>query len=269
MIYSNVHTHTTYSDGKNSMEDNVLEAIKLGIKTLGFSDHSYTYYDDSYCMPENKLNEYLQEGRRLQKRYENQIDILVGIEADGTTAQSYKDKLDYTIGDIHYLFFDGKCFPIDYDPNENQLGPINTYCDGSVLKYAKVYFEAYYNTIKEIKPTILGHYDLITKFSLMPEENSTYIGFAKEILKETLKICPVIEINTGAISRGYRKTPYPIPALLKDIPSFGGKIILSSDSHQKENLQYGFNNSIALLKSIGINSVVELTKTGFVESPLN
>ena len=45
---------------------------------------------------------------------------------------------------------------------------------------------------------------------------------------------PVFEINTGAISRGYRTTPYPAQDQIEYIKSRGGILILSSDSHSSD-----------------------------------
>ena len=45
MRYSNLHTHTTYSDGKNSVRENIEAAIANNMISLGFSDHSYTDFD--------------------------------------------------------------------------------------------------------------------------------------------------------------------------------------------------------------------------------
>jgi putative hydrolase len=38
-IYADYHTHTTYSDGKGSIEDNVRAAVACGLKVLAISDH--------------------------------------------------------------------------------------------------------------------------------------------------------------------------------------------------------------------------------------
>ena len=40
-ILADYHTHTVYSHGKGSIEDNVKVAISKGIKTIGISDHGY------------------------------------------------------------------------------------------------------------------------------------------------------------------------------------------------------------------------------------
>lgn len=51
---------------------------------------------------------------------------------------------------------------------------------------------------------------------------------------------PVFEINTGAITRGYRTTPYPSADQIDYIKSKGGVLILSSDSHAAGTICYGF-----------------------------
>ena len=47
---SNVHSHTTFSDGKNTVEEMVQAALGLVFHTLGFSEHGPADYDDA-AMP--------------------------------------------------------------------------------------------------------------------------------------------------------------------------------------------------------------------------
>ena len=64
---------------------------------------------------------------------------------------------------------------------------------------------------------------------------------------DKLKGAPVaFEINTGAISRGYRTTPYPEDFILDEIKKLGKKLIITSDCHSKENLIFGFDEYSAL-----------------------
>jgi histidinol-phosphatase (PHP family) len=64
MNYCGYHTHTTFSDGKNSMEEMVLAAIERGMPAIGFSDHSDSPYQD-YCMRVAEYPAYLAELDRL------------------------------------------------------------------------------------------------------------------------------------------------------------------------------------------------------------
>ena len=56
-ILADYHTHTIYSHGKGTIEDNVKVAISKGIETLGISDHSYGHLtygvkrDDIFKIP--------------------------------------------------------------------------------------------------------------------------------------------------------------------------------------------------------------------------
>ena len=59
---------------------------------------------------------------------------------------------------------------------------------------------------------------------------------------------PVFEINTGAISRGYRKTPYPAADQISYIKSKGGILILSSDSHSAAAVCSGFGQFTELMQ---------------------
>ena len=37
----NLHTHSTYCDGKDTLEEMILSAIEQGFQSVGFSGHSY------------------------------------------------------------------------------------------------------------------------------------------------------------------------------------------------------------------------------------
>ena len=58
---SNLHTHTTFSDGADSAEAVVLSAIGMGMETLGFSEHSGLPFSTSWCMTPQKCEAYHRE----------------------------------------------------------------------------------------------------------------------------------------------------------------------------------------------------------------
>ena len=92
---------------------------------------------------------------------------------------------------------------------------------------------------------IIGHFDLISKFNeagaLFDEADPRYIAASRAAADALLKTGKPFEINTGAISRGYRTAPYPSKALRDYIRQKGGSFLLSSDSHAKESLCCGFD----------------------------
>ena len=253
MRYSNLHNHTNFSDGKHTPEENVLAAIEKNMLSLGFSDHSFTACDTSYCMKQEQYGKYLQTIAQLKQSYSNQLPIYAGMELD-YYSQVDASEYDYILASVHYIIKNGVTYPIDHSPQQ-QLDCIRDAFGGSVLDMAKCYYDMLTEHVIRTNPLFVGHFDVITKFSLMPENEDAYRQIAESALKEILHHCPYLEMNTGAISRGWRKTPYPAAYLLDAIKELGGEILLGADSHDKNNLTFHFDESVELLKENGFDHI--------------
>ena len=66
-----------------------------------------------------------------------------------------------------------------------------------------------------------------------------------------MKTGAVFEINTGAMAKGYRTVPYPSESILKKIKKGGGKIIISSDTHSVDTVDYAFKDAMRLAEICG------------------
>ncbi|MBR6351351.1 MAG: PHP domain-containing protein [Firmicutes bacterium] len=78
-LYYDIHTHTTYSHGKGSIEDNAAAAVAAGLKILGISDHGpghIGYGIDMKKIPEMRLD--LARSRELHP----ELDLRLGVEAN-------------------------------------------------------------------------------------------------------------------------------------------------------------------------------------------
>lgn len=266
MRYSNLHTHSTFSDGKHSLEENIISALEKDMLSIGFSDHSFTSCDTSYCMPETRYQDYWNTIQGLKQKYGSQLPIFAGLELDyysnsdvwthRTDFNDFRNILyfDYVIASVHYIIKDGICYPIDHSLVQ-QLDCIQNAFHGDVYAMAQCYFDMLCEHVERIKPTLVGHFDVITKFGQMPEEDERYRSIAQTALKRIIKTCPYIEVNTGAIARGWRKVPYPASYLFETLRVEGGEIVLSSDSHHRDNLIYGFDEAAELLKQAGFDHI--------------
>lgn len=270
MRKQNLHTHSTYCDGKDSLEEMICCAIEKNFQSIGFSSHCYSglAFDDCGIKTKDKYFEYLHKLDELKAKYQDKIEIYKAVELESRVADRFypnKDKvLDYAIGSVHWVYLDNKCWAVDYKPKvlkeaENAFG--------TMRKLIESYYEEISKFASASDYDILGHIDLVTKFSERMnwdfESNSWYRDAAISALECAIKNDKFIEINTGAISRGYRTTPYPAPFLLKRIKELNGKVILSSDCHNKNNLDCYFKESLELLNSFNINELYFLTKDGF------
>ena len=139
-----------------------------------------------------------------------------------------------------------------------QREAVEKHFGGDWYAYAEAYFETVSDVVNKTKCQIIGHFDLISKFNekehLFDERHPRYVAAWRSALDKLLPYGVPFEINTGAITRGWRTTPYPSADMLDYIINHGGKIILSSDSHSDKTLCYGFepyeNLGDCLIKSV-------------------
>ena len=69
--------------------------------------------------------------------------------------------------------------------------------------------------------------------------------------------------------RDRRTAPYPSASILEKINQGGGKIIISSDSHWTDTIDFAFDDAKKLAKSCNFSSVMTVDEQGkFIEEPL-
>ena len=271
MFDQNLHTHGTFGDGKDPYENTIQVAIKLGFSAIGFSEHAHVDFSPLYCMTKENTPLYKAEIRRLQKKYADQIDVFCGLEYD-LFSDDDCEGYDYIIGSVHGLELDGQIFPFDRNA-EFVRSLIDTQFQGDGLRFAKKYYETLPLLNQNSKIDIVGHLDIITKncelaplFDWQGKQYQKYALEATHALAEKFKI---FEVNTGAISRGYRTTPYPADFILKELKTLGCHVTISSDCHDNRYLDSHFPQTVELIKSCGFTEVAVLTKKGFVLRPID
>lgn len=254
MIRSNVHTHTIFSDGKNTAEENILSAISLGMDTLGFSDHSFTPCDLSYCMKADALPAYKAEVTALKEKYRDKIHILRGIEFDQNSDISVTEGFDYFIGASHYVEANGIFYSVDHTADHTREG-INEGFGGNEAAYARAYYE---NVVEcaAYKPLYIAHFDLPVKYGVIDETSPAYRDVSLQALDAVLELGVPLEVNTGAMARGVKTVPYPSDFLIRRIVEKHGKLMLGSDCHYKEKLLFAFEETERFLTSLGVKSLL-------------
>ncbi|MDO4866275.1 MAG: histidinol-phosphatase [Clostridia bacterium] len=266
---SNVHSHTTFSDGRDSAEDMVRAALALGFHTLGFSEHGCADYDDS-AMPACRETEYRTEVLRLRSEYAGRIELLLGCEHDWLAPPSPYG-YDYTIESVHYVRKDGALWSVDWT-REKLVAAAREFYGGDFYRLCRDYFRTVCESIEGTNADILGHIELVMKFNeardLFDDADPRYLGPALECAELAARSGRLVEINTGAIAKGYRTQPYPGPAMLKRVRECGGRVILSSDCHNSDYLDCGFAGAVELARACGFKTAWEYQGATPVEYPL-
>lgn len=262
MKYGNLHTHTTFCDGRNTPESMVFKALELGFDTLGFSGHSPLKGCDSWCMNEERVLTYYEEINRLKEKYKGWINILCGTEQDYFSPLPIV-KYDYMIGSVHCFDMGDTLLPVDADRDLLQK-IVDEYFNGDFLLMAEKYFGLVSDVVNKTGCDIIGHFDLITKFNKLgyffDEETPEYLEPGYRAIDKLIKTGRPFELNTGAMARGNLDRAYPAPAFIKYIKENGGKLILTSDCHNLNFLDFAFDRYLSVADAMTLEDLKDFKK---------
>lgn len=278
MIIADYHVHSDFSsDGKASMEQMIEQAIRLGLKTLCFTDHmDYDYPQVSDYSFVFDMEEYQKKLEGLKQKYHGRIELLTGVElglqphiTDRMTSLIRSFPLDFIIGSSHVVDHADPYYP-EYWQGITEEEGIRRYFE-SIIENCKVFdgFHVYghLDYIVRYTPSMVSYKQILRSDSSAPEYHSlvseayqkinTLYTYAKysdildEVLKTILSMGKGIEVNTSAFKHGLAY-PHPRTEVLKRYKELGGELItIGSDAHMSEHLCYDFNPAEELLKSLG------------------
>lgn len=269
-ILSNPHTHSLYCDGKSSIAEMADSARRLGFVSLGMSGHGHQNFDVRFGMSEENTKRYLADLAALKAEYAGKMQIWAGVEQD-YYAQLNPEDYDYTIGSVHYVFERDEPEEIRRGESENNPpyavdGSAEKLCEGvkklfhgDGLAFAAAYYEQLARHVEENRPDIIGHVDIVRKNNptcrFFDERDKAYLRLAKDALERMASCGALLEVNTGGMVRGYLPDPYPQKELLLHARALGMELIVSSDCHMADKLDFAFEETEQMLRSLGFESV--------------
>ena len=264
----NLHTHTVLCDGRSTAREMAAAALAAGCGAIGFSGHAYFPGQDWSMTPE-KLIQYRAWVREEQERYAGRMAVYLGLEQDFLSPPP-DYPYDYLIGSIHFVKRGTEQFPVDDCPEAFERVVAEGY-GGDPLAFVRDYYRMEAEVIRQTGCQIVGHFDLVTKFNegnrYFDGQSPAYRAMAMEALTALLEQDPIFEINTGAMSRGYRATPYPDPYLLRAMAERGARITLTGDSHHADAILFGYDKALELAAACGVRELWYLTDDGFQPGP--
>ena len=260
MVRQNLHCHTTFDDGNDSPETMVRAAEKAGLRSVGVSLHCPIPGEESWCCRDSDEAAFIDEMHRLREIFAGRIEVWCGLEYDVDAERRSVPPYDYIIGSCHIL----GGIPIDYDP-DNAARLIAYH--GGADRAAQRYYERVSSLSDFPEISIVGHFDLPTKFNereaLYDVASPAYRDAAFAAMEKLNAADKIFEINSGAISRGWRTAPYPSEELLRHLNSLGGRILISSDAHSADAMTCAFDRCEALAKSCGFTELWQFNGSGF------
>jgi len=294
----NLHTHSIYSDGKSQPREIVEEAVRQGLTTLGFSEHSPLPFDNNFSVKEADMPRYVAEIAQLKEEFKGKIDIYCGLEADYLTGVSEpfavtKEKyhLDYLIGGVHLVInpvFRQAQRPKTPEPVEGPTPSINPdeiwfidgpkwevydeglqkLFDGDIRRAVHRFYEQSNEMIENEPFDIIAHFDKIKMHNrdrYFHEDDPWYRKLALETLDLIREKGLVMEINTRGIYKKRYNGFYPSPWLMEEACKMGIPALISADAHHFSEITLEFEAAEEALKKAGYRSVVNFKDGKWVE----
>ena len=257
------HNHSNWSDGRQTLQEMLDAATRMGIGELGVSDHWVLHPKGTimkWAMPVDRLADYIEAIIVLKRDSKTRRgpEVRIGLEVDwypvrpdsadpGLPLRAILEHhpVDYLIGSVHEV--DG--FMIDGSPggwaplSQDQINHIH---------------RRYWQNMRTLGEAslfdLVAHIDLAKKFAFYPTTDlRTEIGEALDAIAAAPNK-PVVELNTA----GWHKPcadGYPTLEILRECRRREIPVTISADAHQSEHLLRDFDKAAARLAEAGYTHV--------------
>ena len=269
----NFHSHTRYCDGSAEPEAYIIEAIRQGFKSYGFSAHSPIPLPNNFALTDETIRPYCNEIERLKEKYKGQIDIFLGMEADfihglSTPFDDFRTQfnLDYIIGSVHIVKSPtGDTWFIDGPRRESYDDGLKRFFNNDIrLAVASFYHQT--NRMLETEHfEIIGHFDKIT----MHNQNRFFSSseqWYRDLVLETIALIKekgvVVEINSRGLYKKRSADFFPETFILKHLHDAKIPVMINSDAHAPHEISLLRHEAVTALKNVGFKEQAVIDRGG-------
>lgn len=257
MISIDLHTHTSHSHGKATVQEMFDAGRRNGLAVHGFSEHSprpvgFNYPTDYREKLTQGFPLYVEQVRTLAQEHAAECTVLLGLEMDWFPSQvdfiretiSQYD-YDYVIGGIHFL----DTWGFDFTPDDWE------HIDSASL--ADIYTR-YFASMEAMAASglfqIAAHPDIIKIFTVdtfhtwlaTPEGNAS----VRKALEALRQADMAMEISSAGLRKPCKEI-YPCPTIMEMAVELGLPITFGSDAHCINTIGWGFNELEAYARNFG------------------
>jgi len=264
MGYINLHNHTSLcGHASGNLDEYIEEAIRKNIFCFGFSDHAPISKEirDGESMRPEETEAYIETVLSAKIKYAGSIEILLAFEVDYPLHESFAasyftdERIDYLIGSCHCIggwAFDNERYTEMF--SKRDINDIYTEYYGILSKLVE---SRLFN--------IVGHFDLLKKFGFKPHHS--FDDVIETIAKKMAKTETVFELNTSGLIKPVKEM-YPSKEILDIFFDCNVPVTMGSDSHSPEQVGYGYDTAVAMLKAVGYRKLTVFRKRKPFEIPL-
>lgn len=233
IITADYHTHTNYSHGTGTPEENVLAAIEKGLRRIAISEHAGAHL--FYGVRGEALSRLRREVDVLAQRYANQIDVLLGLECNLIAAGLCDAPLpgaavDFAMFDTLLLGYHKGVWPRDTLARA-ALGESFGIGRADPVKVA----EALLRTAEQYKIDTLSHPCAYVQADI------------PTLARGAAQLGVMLEINASHVSL--------TPEQLRVAASYGAKFVIGSDAHTPSRVG-DFAKAVCAAQNAGVAHLV-------------
>jgi len=253
------HTHSTNSDGKNTVEEMCASSLENALDGVMITDHAdMNFYNErnTYSRIQNSIRD-IQEA---QEKYSGSLKVFKGIELGEYTISPQKAEevlslncFDAVLCSIHFVPQAGWSLAynrIDFHTAMPSEAEIN--------EYLKLYFDLLSETVDAFDFDVLAHIHCPARYITGKYGRKSNVMLFEdkisEILEKIVKRNIALELNTLYIKDQDGKYNFSLDKILGMYKQLGGRMVtLGSDAHNKADVGRNFQQAAQLLKEQGFD----------------
>ena len=261
------HSGEFCSHATDTLEEVVSTYINKGFHWVGITEH-IPPIEDRYLYPEeikagfnskslyNRFEQFITSCRHLQRKYSDKIKIYVGFETEyyRGAIQYLKDLIqkfepDYIVGSVHHVD------DISFDYSEKTYNKAIKVAGGIEALYCR-YFDAQYQMITELRPPVVGHFDLIRIYDPDYKQHINLTQVRDRVqrnLELIRRLNLILDVNARALTKGADE-PYPTLSILKQAVKLGIPLVPGDDSHGIDTVGLNIDRVIKVLIEVGADT---------------
>ncbi|TPX33753.1 histidinol-phosphatase [Synchytrium microbalum] len=269
-----LHSHSGQycQHAHGQLEQVIQKAIAMEFTCFGLSEHMPRSLDRDLYPEEVQLGmspsslsttyqDFITEARRLISQCQTPTTtLLLGMETeyirisdlDAVSTLRALHNIDYIVGSVHHVAE----IPLDY--NEEMYASIESLLGGTETVF-RVYFNAQYEMLKQLKPEVVGHFDLVRLFRPEHGLSDVVMGLIERNIEWIAEYGGLVEINSRALKKNLG-SPYPFRDILQKMIANKIKFTLSDDSHGPNDVAMHYDKLRDYLIENNITSVYSLAK---------
>lgn len=226
-MLANYHTHTyRCNHAKGEDREYVENAIKGGMKILGFSDHCPWVFDNGFesgtRMKNSEIDGYFKSLTDLKKEYEKDIKIYIGFESE--YIPELMEKQDELLKDYQYDYM----ILGEHFVNDERVSSYTGFPTDNVNDF-KLFVDTTIEAVNSGRYKYIAHPDIFN-----------FVGDREIYIREYTRLCKAVkekdmplEINLLGLRDGRH---YPNEMFWEIAKSVGNKAIIGCDAHWPEVL---------------------------------